>query len=737
MANRKVVKKKAGFLFGGLGAGARGFLKARVVLDNIEARFESVGGVDNDPLACQDFETLTGSKCAQADVSKMTISELRAAWGDEVPWCVFTSPPCKGFSRLLSNKKSKTKKYQQLNNLVLQGINLVCSAWDTVPAMIVLENVPGIRTRGEKLLIQVRALLRGYGYVISEEIHDCGEIGGLAQHRRRYLLVARQVDQVPEFIYRPPLQRVKGCGEVLGTLPLPEDASAGPMHRLPRLSWLNWLRLSLIRAGGDWRDLPTREELAEMVSASMRQVADARLPEKDGRHWNKYAVAGWEDPALTVTGTDSRVGSGAPSVADPRMAATGANATSWKGRPGVLGVKGWSQPARSVTGDCGPSEGAPSVADPRVGGGYTNKYRVKDWDQPSNTNTGDTDIQEGAPSVADPRLACCAGPRAFANVMQVVGWEEPSDAITGGKRPGGGAPSVADPRIHREARSGVMGVVGWEDPAATVAGESLPSNGSASVADPRLTHAPRPGSWFIGPWEEPAHTVRGHSRYQLGGSSVADPRLMPDELVTPLEPGQPRREVIGRHAVADWTTPVGVVAGSGSNGTNNVADPRVLIEDVPLKHPTRNGAWGVLDWSQAACCVTGSASIDNAKVAVADPRGEDVDNYPIIIAKDGTWHRPMTTLELAILQGLPARVDGKPLQLAGKSNAKWRERIGNAVPEGAGMAIAASLLMAGIAPMANLVLHFTGIWVRQGWREDPAEFHTRFAAELEADLVAA
>lgn len=40
-------------------------------------------------------------------------------------------------------------------------------------------------------------------------------------------------------------------------------------------------------------------------------------------------------------------------------------------------------------------------------------------------------------------------------------------------------------------------------------------------------------------------------------------------------------------------------------------------------------------------------------------------------------------------QGLPTHMrDGRPLQLAGKSDARWRERIGNMVPPPAAKAIA-------------------------------------------------
>lgn len=61
---------------------------------------------------------------------------------------------------------------------------------------------------------------------------------------------------------------------------------------------------------------------------------------------------------------------------------------------------------------------------------------------------------------------------------------------------------------------------------------------------------------------------------------------------------------------------------------------------------------------------------------------------PVIIAEDGVWHRPLTILELAALQGFPFTFsDGSPLALAGNSDVRWRERIGNAVPPPAAVAI--------------------------------------------------
>jgi site-specific DNA-cytosine methylase len=83
----------------------------------------------------------------------------------------------------------------------------------------------------------------------------------------------------------------------------------------------------------------------------------------------------------------------------------------------------------------------------------------------------------------------------------------------------------------------------------------------------------------------------------------------------------------------------------------------------------------------------------------------------IVIAADGTWHRPLTTLELAVLQGLPATVRGRPLQLAGNSS-EQREHIGNAVPVGASRAIAEQMLKTLVAAdEKGMFLSSTPIWV--------------------------
>lgn len=552
-------------LFCGLGGGALGFQRSRVDWRGVEGTFRTVAGVDFDAEACKDFEKLTGAPAYQADIAKMTGEELREIC-PEAPDVVFMSPPCKGFSGLMAAKTAATEKYQAMNRLVVQSIYLSALAWKKPPKLILLENVPRITSRGARLLFEVERVLHGLGYATNRDSHDCGELGCLAQHRKRFLLLARHKPQLPVFVYHPPRRRVRAIGEVLNDLPLPGDPASGPLHRIPRLQWKTWVRLALIRAGGDWRDL------------------------------EEFAPRG-------------------PGGVDPR--------TSCDSRPNLLGVIPWEEPAKTITGSASVSgsNGAAAVQDPRV-----NKGR-----------------------------------KPFNNVWKVVAWDEAAGAVTAGTGPSSSATCAADPRLGHRPRKGAWRIVPWDEAAPTVTSAARPGQSCAfGIQDPRVNLGQHHNKMRVEDWEKPAHTVTGSDRVGSGAPSVADPRLG-------CKP--------------------------------------------------RKGTYGVIPWEEPAGTVMGAADVHAGKTAVADPRipedKERLDPPPVIISLDGTWHRPLTTMELAALQGLPTTVRGKPLALEGQADKRWRERIGNAVPPPAAHAIADSLLWS-LIPAAcgeDYVKMGGGVWV--------------------------
>ncbi|HHQ2816959.1 TPA: DNA cytosine methyltransferase [Pseudomonas aeruginosa] len=515
----------------GLGGGAAGFNRARPRVGNVEAEWVCLGGIDVDPAGLRDFERLAGvpgtlldlftrdqyvrfhGKEPPAGWREATPEDIRRAAGGRRPDAVFISSPCKGASGLLSEKMSLTPKYQALNELTLRCIWLMGEAWADAPVpLIVFENVPRLASRGRHLLDQINSLLGGFGYAVAETTHDCGELGGLAQSRKRFLLVARHVEKVPPFLYEPEKKSLRAVGDILGRMPLPGDIdAAGPMHRVPSLQWKTWVRLALVRAGSDWRSL---NDLA-VEDGYLRDLII--VPEY---HRGVLGVNHWGDSCGVVAGA-SRPMNGRFSVADPRAPA---NALQYQ----QYGVRRWTDTSGAIIGVKSPGQGTYSVADPR--GQSFGKYPVTDWDGPSGTVIAASTTGQGAFAVADPR----PGGVRHNNVFRVVSMGSHAGTVTGGHSPSSGGQAVADPRYHNwhpGASSRKLHVGEWGSATGTVTGSQQVASGALSIADPRAFDR-QPGDAWVGGghygvmgWDQVSGAVSASARYDNGRWSVADPRM--------------------------------------------------------------------------------------------------------------------------------------------------------------------------------------------------------------------
>lgn len=604
----------------GLGGGAKGFRKAMSRVGVRTATWRCLGGIDNDPAAARDFRTLVGVPCTVMDLftreqyaafngaeppsgwREATAADVRAAAGHEHPHCVFISSPCKGASGLLSETLSRTPKYQALNELTLRCVWLMCEAWKDDPVeLIVFENVPRLATRGRHLLDQIVALLRHYGYAVNETTHDCGVIGGLAQSRKRFLLVARHTAKVPAFLYEPEQKRLQGVGTLLGRMALPGDvAAAGPMHRVPSLQWKTWVRLAFVEAGSDWRCL-------NKLAVEDGQLRDYLIvPERRGGH---------------------------------------------------LGVVDWAEPAGTVAGESLPTNGAFSVADPRgpANAAQYQQYGVLSWADHAGTITGQKSPGQGTFSVADPRHA---GPAKHNNEFRIVSWRDAAGAVTSAHGTG------------------------------------------QCVQDPRATAEYHANAYRVTPWDAHSGTVTGEFKAS-GGGGVADPR-------------PPAGPLFSKYKVTEWNSHAGTVISGDDQGAYAVADPRPGMRRERGDAYLTGGHYGVVGWEQHSGAVSAAAGHDNGRWSVADPRlpAANEKTVAVIRALDGTWHRPFTTLELAVLQSLVEPEE--QLELDGLSDQAWRERIGNAVPPDAAQAIAevmgTTLLLAESGETFRL--SSTPVWVR-------------------------
>ncbi|GAB4071687.1 DNA cytosine methyltransferase [Ancylobacter sonchi] len=668
----------------GLGGGAKGFNRGRARVGMMNARFRCIGGVDSDAAAIRDFTRAAGvqgtvlnlfsteqyidfhDRPPPADWREATTDDMRRAAHGERPHIVFASFPCKGFSGLLSETKSLTKKYKALNSLSFRGLWLALEAWkDDPPEFFIFENVPRIATRGRHFVDQLIALLRSYGYVVAETTHDCGVIGGLGQSRKRFLMVARHAKKVPPFLYEPPKRRLRGVGEILEKLPLPGDEErGGPMHRIPSLQWKTWVRLAFVEAGSDWRSL------------------------------NRLAIA---DGVLRDYGI-------APD-------------TGWQA--GVLGVQPWNRHSGTVTGRGSPTNGTFAVADPRAPDGalqYGN-FGVRDWALPTGAVINVKSPGQGGFAVSDPRLE---GTPRFNNTFRIVGFGDHSPAVAGPGGPAGGL-AVADPRPsdRDDYKQTKYRVTRMDEASGVVISASTTGNGAFAVADPRTgwPDAAHQNKMAVQDWDDPSKAVIGSDRVGSGALCVADPR-----------PGFGPSTHHNILQVHQWEEPgkTVTVGTHPSGGALCVADPRpaALSREDRTEYLT-GGHYGVTGWDQSSGAVPAFAKNNNGNWSVADPREPEtalaaIEALPeastnlvaIIRALDGTWHRPFTTLELAALQSL---VDPETLfTLEGRSDSAWRERIGNAVPPDAAAAIASvmgrTLLLAWAGE--SFMLSADPIWVQ-------------------------
>lgn len=594
-------------LFCGLGGGARGFNRGQARVGNMEAKYRCLGGIDVDPASIRDFDKLAGvrgtvmdlfsleqyiayhGKLPPSDWREATADDIKRAAGNERPNIIFLSAPCKGFSGLLAEKLSQTAKYQALNELTLRGMWLALEAWKDNPVeLFVFENVPRIQNRGGHLLDQIEALLKSYGYAVRRTTHDCGELGGLAQSRKRFLLVARHIEKVPPFLYEPEKKRLRAVGDVLGKIPVPGNGIGGPMHRVPALQWKTWVRLAFVEAGADWRSL-------NKLRVEDGKLADYLImPECYNGH---MGVNRWEDPAGTVAAC-SRPGNGNFSVADPRVE---------KYQDDYCGVRNWCEPTKTIGGRSGPTNGGYSVADPRFKQSSQwndgQAYGVKKREEPINTVTGKCNPGQGCYSVSDPRMSKDTSESRHKNVFRVVRYDEAAGTVSGGHGPSSGGQCVADPRGPEGAFT-KFAISSWEGNTGTVIGGHGPSHGAYGVADPRPDWNRRGGNLSLINWDKHANTVIGGGKGVAGGQmAVADPRILHRKKGDSYLTG-------GHYGVLPWNDHALTISGHGKhdNGWNSVADPRM-------------------------------------------PEATD-QIVAIIRALDGTWHRPFTTLELAALQSL-------------------------------------------------------------------------------------
>lgn len=270
-------------IFCGVGGLAHGLRRAgiRVTL-----------GIDADATCGFAYEQNVGARFLQGDVRETRPSVVRESLKAGDVGVLTGCAPCQPFSEWNSRRSSHSAHGELLVE--------VFRDWSVYirPDIVAFENVPSVRGRDSyKALI---GELRQLGYSVWDGIVDAFGFG-VAQKRRRLVMLASRLSDVPPMPSKKPGRRPWTLREAIGDLPPIEAGEASPedpLHRAANLSPLNMRRIQASKPGGTWLDWPSRLRLDCHRNGSGQSYRDA------------YGRLAWDAPSPTITTKFFNYGSG-------------------------------------------------------------------------------------------------------------------------------------------------------------------------------------------------------------------------------------------------------------------------------------------------------------------------------------------------------------------------------------------------------------------------------------------
>ena len=244
------------------------------------AGFRAKLAIDIDPAAAETYKwNHPNTHVAQLDLARSTPDELVNLWvsvnGDERPVGIIGGPPCQAFSVSNVHKKRLDPRRKLLFDYA--GVIETFTARLGID-FFVFENVPGL-TRGNHQwrYIEFKRLCKKAGFNVREKVVNAGRFG-IAQNRRRIIVIGINRERFPEIVLDPP---------------------EGDAHPMPAKVALNGLpEPTFCQRNLDPSRIPHHPNHVTMVPRSSK-FTDGTLQPGDNRG-RSFRVLSWDKPSYTV-----------------------------------------------------------------------------------------------------------------------------------------------------------------------------------------------------------------------------------------------------------------------------------------------------------------------------------------------------------------------------------------------------------------------------------------------------
>lgn len=266
-------------LFCGAGGLTRGLLDAGI---------EVVAGYDIDP-ACQfPYEhNNEPAKFHKKSVTELTGEELAKHYPEGCIKVLVGCAPCQTFSKYTQGLNNEDDPKWTLLNHFARLIQ------ELKPDIVSMENVPELQHY--PVFDSFLKMLKDEEFHFIEESEKqvvyCPDYG-MAQHRRRVVIVASRLGPIELIAPTHKPEQYRTVSDVLRSLPELKSGEVhprDPLHRSSQLSDLNLRRMRHSKPGGTWRDWPK-----DLVATCHQKKSGKSYP-------SVYARMEWDKPSPTMT----------------------------------------------------------------------------------------------------------------------------------------------------------------------------------------------------------------------------------------------------------------------------------------------------------------------------------------------------------------------------------------------------------------------------------------------------